>query len=148
VSKGDVDDRPVAVVKPLTYMNRSGYALRRFLSKPDFDPSRDLLVLVDDAALPIGAFRIRGSGSSGGHNGLKSIQGALRSTAYARLRVGVGPVPDDFDDRSDFVLGPFEPAERETLDARLPTMVDAVDCWLALGAEQAMNRFNKLGKEQ
>ncbi len=138
----------MAVVKPQTYMNRSGLALARFPVGPAFDPRRDLLVLVDEVALPTGGFRLRAKGSAGGHNGLKSIADALQSTEYARLRIGVGPPPDDVWDLAEYVLAPFAPAERQQLDSVLPTMADAVECWLTDGPETAMNRFNQLGKPE
>jgi PTH1 family peptidyl-tRNA hydrolase len=136
----------VLVVKPQTYMNRSGAALGALVADPEFLPSRDLLVLVDDVAIPLGAFRLRPEGSAGGHNGLKSVEGALMSPAYARLRIGVGPKPDAIEDLSDFVLAPFEPEELAALDPLWPIMSDAVECWVADGIDDAMKRYNHLGK--
>ena len=107
VAEGAWNGHPVRVMQPQTYMNRSGAALAPLLALPEFDPSRDLLILVDDVALPIGRFRLRGAGSAGGHNGLKSVEGALRRQDYARLRIGVGPVPPELEGLSDFVLDPF-----------------------------------------
>ena len=92
---------------------------------------------------PGGQFRLRGAGSAGGHNGLKSIEGALQRQDYARLRIGVGPVPAGLTDLADFVLGPFEPEEWRAVDALLDPMADAVECWLAEGIERAMSRFNR-----
>ena len=132
-AEGMVDGIAVRVVKPTTYMNRSGAALAPLRADPSFDPSRDLLVLVDDFAIPGGTFRFRAEGSAGGHNGLKSIEGALQSQRYARLRVGVGPVPDGAD-WSDYVLAPFTPDELVALDTLMPQMVDAVDRWLRQGS--------------
>jgi PTH1 family peptidyl-tRNA hydrolase len=123
-------------------MNRSGAALASLRSLPGFDPSQHLLILVDEVALPIGRFRLRGAGSAGGHNGLKSIEGALQRQDYARLRIGVGPAPVG-DDLSDFVLGPFTVDENKILQDLLDTMSEAVECWLADGVEVAMNRFNR-----
>ena len=124
-------------------MNRSGAALAPLLALPDFDPARDLLILVDEVALPLGRFRLRGAGSAGGHNGLKSMEGALRRQDYARLRIGVGPAPDGLDDLADFVLAEFSREEVEELDRLLPTMAEAVECWVEEGVERAMNRFNR-----
>ncbi len=146
VSDGDVAGEHVIVVKPQTYMNRSGIAVRPLLDRDDFDVARDLLVLVDEFALPIGTFRIRPRGSAGGHKGLKSIEAALRSREYPRLRIGVGPLPEGAD-WSDYVLAPFERGELDTLDATLPRIVECVDCWLHEGMEAAMNRFNRRGSE-
>ncbi len=121
----------VRLLKPTTYMNRSGAALATLRADPAFDPSRDLLVLVDDFAIPLGTFRLRREGSSGGHNGLKSIEGALQSQAYARLRIGVGPLPPGTAGWADFVLDPFTREESEQLEALLPRLIEAVDGWLA-----------------
>ena len=132
-----------AVLKPQTYMNRSGAALAPLRALPDFDPAADLLVLVDDVALPVGKFRLRGAGSAGGHNGLKSIEGALQRQDYARLRIGVGPVPAGLTELADFVLGPFEPEEWRAVGELLDPMSEAVESWLADGIERAMSRFNR-----
>ena len=121
---------PVRVLKPTTYMNRSGAALASLRADPSFDPARDLLILVDDFAIPAGTFRLRTEGSAGGHNGLKSIEGALQSQNYARLRVGVGPLPEGVADWSEYVLAPFDPEQVAQLEALMPQMVDAVDRWV------------------
>ena len=141
-TQGTWESHPITVLKPQTYMNRSGAALASLRSLPDFDLSQHLLILVDEVALPIGRFRLRGAGSAGGHNGLKSVEGTLQRQDYARLRIGVGPQPAG-DDLSDFVLGPFTAEEREILDGLLDPMSEAVECWLADGVEVAMNRFNR-----
>jgi PTH1 family peptidyl-tRNA hydrolase len=140
---GAVDGREVRLIKPQTYMNRSGAALAPLLAADGFDPSTDLLVLVDDVATELGRFRLRGAGSSGGHNGLKSIEGVLRRQDYARLRIGIGPVPPDVDDLADFVLGPFAREERGIINTLLDPMADAVEGWLTDGIEKAMSRFNR-----
>ena len=124
-------------------MNRSGSALAPLLVLPEFDPSRDLLILVDDVALPLGRFRLRGAGSAGGHNGLKSVEGSLRRQDYARLRIGVGPVPAGLDDLADYVLAPFPPDERRALDELLDPMADAVESWVEHGIERAMAAHNR-----
>lgn len=123
-------------------MNRSGAALAPLRAFPGFDPAQDLLVLVDDVALPAGRFRLRGAGSAGGHNGLKSIEGVLMRQDYARLRIGVGPLPPDGRDLADFVLDRFTGDEWTLLTDLLDPMADAVECWLAEGIEPAMNRYN------
>src|SRR5256885_627749 len=92
-TEGVVEGTPVRVLKPTTYMNRSGAALASLRADPAFNPATDLLVLVDDFQLPSGSFRLRGEGSAGGHNGLKSIEGALQSRQYARPRIRLGPPP-------------------------------------------------------
>jgi peptidyl-tRNA hydrolase, PTH1 family len=133
----------VRVLKPQTYMNRSGAALAPLRALAGFDPARDLLVVVDDVALPVGTFRLRGAGTAGGHNGLKSIEGVLQRQDYARLRIGVGPVPTDTADLADFVLAPFTAEESKAIDTLLDPMAEAVETWLADGIEKAMSRHNK-----
>ena len=142
-TEGTWDGRPIRLLKPQTYMNRSGAALASLRALPGFDPAADLLVLVDDVALPVGTFRLRGAGSPGGHNGLKSVEGALQRQDYARLRIGVGPVPAGLDDLADFVLGPFTGDERVAIEDLLDPMAEAVEGWLAEGIERAMSRFNR-----
>ena len=133
----------MVLLKPQTYMNLSGDAIEPLLTWPDFDPAHHLLLLVDDSALPLGTFRLRAKGSSGGHNGLESVEQVLGSRAYARLRIGIGPVPQDVGDLADFVLAPFTPTEAATLRELLPEMGDAVECWVTEGIGRAMNRFNR-----
>jgi PTH1 family peptidyl-tRNA hydrolase len=140
---GNRDGQQVRLIKPTTYMNRSGAALAPLRSFPGFDPSSDLLVLVDDVALPTGRFRLRGAGSAGGHNGLRSVEGALQRQDYARLRIGAGPFPPDAGDLADFVLSPFEPEEQDLLERLLDPMAEAVECWLTEGIETAMNLYNR-----
>ena len=130
VTEGEVDGVPVRVLKPTTYMNASGAALASLRADPAFDPARDLLILVDDFAIPSGTFRLRGEGSAGGHNGLKSIEAALQSQLYPRLRIGVGPLPEGVSDWSEYVLAPFTPEQREQVEAVMPELVDAVEKWL------------------
>lgn len=133
----------VRLVKPQTYMNLSGAALRPFRRRDAWSASTDLLVIVDDIALPLGTFRLRASGSAGGHNGLKSIEGELGSRDYARLRIGIRPVDDQrtVGDLSDFVLRPFGRDERDTITALLPRVTSVADVWLREGILQAMNSY-------
>ncbi len=145
VTKGTTRDRRVTLIKPQTYMNLSGAALAPSLAVAGFDPSRDLLVLVDDLALPLGSYRLRAHGSAGGHRGLESVEAALESQTYARLRIGIGPLPDDVDDQSEYVLAPFAAAELTQLAELLPDLTDAVTCWVTEGIDVAMNRFNRRG---
>lgn len=121
---------PVRLLKPTTFMNRSGAALASLRADPTFTPERDLLILVDDFQIPLGTFRLRTDGSAGGHNGLKSIEGALQSQQYARLRIGVGPLPEGTADWADYVLAPFESEELDQLRDLMPQMIEAVDKWL------------------
>ena len=142
-TQGSWQSHPVTLLKPQTYMNRSGAALAPLRSLPSFEPSQHLLILVDEVALPIGRFRLRGAGSAGGHNGLKSVEGALQRQDYARLRIGVGPPPPGEEGLSDFVLGRFSGEEREIIEGLLDQMCEAVECWLTDGVEVTMNRFNR-----
>src|SRR5439155_512746 len=123
---GEADGVPVRVLKPITYMNRSGAALASLRADPGFNPATDLLVLVDDFQIPCGTFRLRGEGSAGGHNGLKSIEGALQSRQYARLRVGVGPLPEGAD-WSDYVVAPFTSEQIAQTEALMAGLVADVE---------------------
>jgi PTH1 family peptidyl-tRNA hydrolase len=138
-----VANQVVRLIKPQTYMNRSGAVLGPLKGRADFDPAADLLVLVDDIALAPGRFRLRGAGSPGGHNGLKSIQGVLQRQDYARLRIGVGMKPPEWEDLADWVLSRFAREDRAALDAILDPMADAVETWIAEGIERAMTKHNK-----
>ena len=142
-SEGRRGGEEVVLIKPQTYMNRSGAVLAPLRSRPGFDPARDLLILVDDVALPVGRFRLRGAGSAGGHNGLKSVEGALRRQDYPRLRIGVGPFPPDAGDLADFVLDTPPKADRAAITELLEPMRQAVELWLSEGIEKAMNLFNR-----
>ncbi len=133
MTTGTVDGVPVRVLKPTTWMNHSGAALASLRADPAFDPATELLILVDEFQLPTGTFRLRPRGSAGGHNGLKSIEGALGSPEYARLRIGVGPLPEGVGDWADYVLAPFTPEQQEQVEAIMPQMVDAVTTWLGQG---------------
>jgi PTH1 family peptidyl-tRNA hydrolase len=124
-------------------MNRSGAVLTPLRDHPEFDPSKDLLIVVDDVALPLGRFRLRGVGSAGGHNGLRSVEGALQRQDYPRLRIGVGPAPAELEDLADFVLDEFSAEEQETVERLFDPMSQAVECWIEGGIEKAMNDFNR-----
>jgi PTH1 family peptidyl-tRNA hydrolase len=133
------------LIKPQTYVNLSGVALRPYVRRPAWSAATDLLVIADDVALPIGTFRIRRAGSSGGHNGLKSIEAALGSREYARLKIGIRPDVEPTGERwhADFVLSPVGKEERATITALMPTLTDAVELWLREGPDAVMNRFNR-----
>jgi PTH1 family peptidyl-tRNA hydrolase len=133
-TEGVVDAVPVRVLKPSTYMNHSGAALASLRADPTFTPATDLLILVDEFRIPCGTFRLRELGSAGGHNGLKSIEAALQSQQYARLRIGVGPLPEGVTDWAEYVLAPFAPEQAEQVEAAIPQMVEAVGRWVREGA--------------
>lgn len=142
VAAGRVADHPVRLVKPLTYMNLSGRVLAPLRRSKAFDVGRDLLVVVDDVALPPGRTRIRPEGSAGGHNGLKSVEAALGTRDYPRLRIGVGGAPPGRD-LASWVLAPVPKADRQAVLDRFPELVHAVEVWIAEGVEAAMNRCNR-----
>jgi PTH1 family peptidyl-tRNA hydrolase len=129
-TEGEVEAVPVRVLKPTTYMNASGAALASLRADPAFNPATDLLILVDEFRIPTGTFRLRTEGSAGGHNGLKSIEGALQSQQYARLRIGVGPLPEGVSDWSEYVLAAFTDEQREQVESAMPQLVDAVTDWV------------------
>lgn len=129
-----VDGRRVRLLEPLTFMNRSGHALAPYAHRPFWAAANDLLVVVDDVALPLGSWRFRAKGSSGGHNGLGSIEETLGTREYARLRIGVGrdePVPQEM--LREFVLGEFGAGDSATVRALLPALEVAAREWVVLG---------------
>ena len=131
----------VVLMKPLTYMNRSGQAVAPVIRNAPNGPG-DLLVVVDDADLPLGRLRLRLKGSAGGHNGLKSIIEHVGSQDFARLRIGVGKEKGS-SGLADHVLASFTPGERETLEHVLKRAADGVLLYLNEGAERAMNEVNQ-----
>jgi PTH1 family peptidyl-tRNA hydrolase len=148
VASGTVGGTRIRLVKPLTYMNLSGAVLKPYARREAWSFMKDLLVISDEVALPVGSFRVRSGGSAGGHNGLKSIEGALGSQEYARLRIGVGPEDPSHrrGDLSDYVLSDFGKREEKLVRENFDTLVQLVEVWLAEGAQAAMNKFNRLGK--
>lgn len=131
----------VVLAKPLTYMNLSGNALARLLRHYRLDP-RQILVLYDDIALPIGGLRFRPSGSAGGHNGIKSILACLGTEDFPRLRIGIGAAPGP-DELVDHVLGRFSEEEQAQMEKILEIAAEGVNCALSDGLEPAMNRYNR-----
>jgi peptidyl-tRNA hydrolase, PTH1 family len=129
----------LTLVKPLTYMNESGLAVRKALAR-DHAPLQDLLIVADDFALPFGKLRFREGGSHGGHNGLRSIVDELGTEKFSRLRIGIGEPGRDV---IDHVLSKFEPDERARLDELLDAAADAVEAWARVGTSKAANTFNK-----
>lgn len=128
----------VVLLKPTTFMNRSGRAVLAAGRFYKLELS-DLLVVSDDTALPVGRLRIRHRGSAGGHNGLQDIVDVLGSQDFARLRVGVGePVGAS----AVYVLSPFDAGERSVVDAAVRRAADAVECWMDRGVDAAMNEYN------
>ena len=132
------DDAHLLLVKPTTYMNSSGLAVFDLVEKFDLVPE-DILVIVDDIHLDVGRLRFRRGGSHGGHNGLRSIVGELKSSDFPRLRVGVGQPPNS-EDLIGHVLGGFLPEELDEIDVAKAS--SGVLCWYTSGIETAMNLFN------
>ncbi|HSL32532.1 MAG TPA: aminoacyl-tRNA hydrolase [Candidatus Limnocylindrales bacterium] len=128
----------LTIVKPLTYMNESGLAVRKVLAR-EHAPLVDLLVVADDFALPFGKLRFREGGGPGGHNGLRSVIEEMGTEKIARLRIGIGAPGRGF---ADHVLATFEPDERQRLDELLDAAADAVEEWARHGVSKAANRFN------
>jgi PTH1 family peptidyl-tRNA hydrolase len=130
----------LVLVKPLTYMNESGLAVRKILMR-ERAPLVDLLVVADDFALPFGKLRFREVGSAGGHNGLRSIIDELGTEKFSRLRVGIG---EPGRDAIDHVLSQFVAGERRRLPELLDTAADAVEAWAREGTNKAANHYNAL----
>jgi PTH1 family peptidyl-tRNA hydrolase len=146
-TSGVVAGVKVRLVKPQTYMNLSGQALKNYARRPFWSAAKDLLIVVDEVQIPVGRFRIRARGSAGGHNGLKSVENALGNREYARLRIGVGPSEERkgvYKDLADFVLSPFARDEREDVLALLPQLAVTTETWLKDGVEKAMNLHNRV----
>lgn len=141
-ASGKIDGQPIILLKPRTYMNRSGAAVANLWRIDGFQVERDLLVVTDDATLPVGKVRFRRSGGAGGHNGLKSVSAALGTQKYARLRIGVGVTPAGVD-MAEWVLSPMPEADEDSVTALLPELSRAVSVWAQEGVDAAMNRFNR-----
>ena len=139
---GLVGDASVLLIKPTTFMNRSGAALADIDGLDECDLGSDLLLVVDDATLDVGRVRFRPGGGDGGHKGLRSVSGALGTDSYARLRLGVGLAPEGAD-LSDWVLSAMSEADEAMIVGLLPELSEAVGVWMRDGIEEVMNRFNR-----
>ena len=144
VAEISIKGRKVFILKPTTYMNLSGNAVRYWLQKENIDQSR-LLVIVDDLSIPLGDFRLKGNGSNGGHNGLGNIQ-QLIGQQYARLRMGIGA---DFQQgqQVDWVLGKYDDDDMKTLQPSIDMAVEIIKSFVLAGLNITMNQFNKFGKK-
>lgn len=140
IAKGTIGGETVWLVKPQTYMNRSGAAIGPILRKGKGAPE-DLLVVFDDTALEWGRLRVRAQGSAGGHNGVQSVLNVLEDGSFGRIRVGIGSKPDKVS-LSDYVLGTFSATEEDELDAVVRRAADAAETVCAEGVARAMNVFN------
>ena len=143
VAETSLRGRKLFLLKPTTFMNLSGNAVRYWLNKEDIDQKR-LLVISDDVALPLGQFRLKANGSNGGHNGLGHIQ-QLIGQDYARLRMGIG---NDFPRgmQIDWVLGRYSEEELKALQPAIDRGVEIIQSFILAGIDITMNQFNKLGK--
>lgn len=145
--KGMIAGEKVLAVKPLTYMNLSGEAIREYVNYYKMDPETELIVIYDDIDLEPGQIRIRKKGSAGGHNGIKSIIAQIGTQNFYRVKVGVGAKPKGWD-LADYVLGRFSSEERELVDKAICDAADAVEMILKDGIEAAMNHYNGAAKKK
>lgn len=142
VANGTVGGAKVRLIKPLTYMNLSGSVLKPYVRRPFWSAATDLMIVVDEAALPLGRYRFRAKGSSGGHNGLKSIEAAVSTQEYARLRIGIAPEdPRRRGALKDFVLDEFGKQEAAVVRDLLPPLTQALELWIKSGILAVMNQF-------
>ncbi|MCX6265833.1 MAG: aminoacyl-tRNA hydrolase [Bacteroidetes bacterium] len=141
VARMSLKGRTLVVIKPTTYMNLSGKSVRYWMQKEDI-PKENILVIVDDLALPLGALRLKSKGSDGGHNGLISIIETIESAEFARLRIGIG---NDFakGHQVDYVLGRWSADESKLMIPRIEITVELIKSFVLIGAERTMNFFNK-----
>lgn len=144
VAETSIKGRKVFLLKPTTYMNLSGNAVRYWLQKENIDQKR-LLVVVDDLSIPLGDYRLKGNGSNGGHNGLGNIQ-QLIGQQYARLRMGIG---NEFQrgQQVGWVLGKYTDEDMRTLQPSIDEAVEIIRSFVLAGLDITMNQFNKLGKK-
>ena len=145
--RGIIGGERVILLKPMTYMNLSGEAVRAWLDYYKLDPEEDLIVIYDDVDQEPGRMRIRKKGSAGGHNGMKSIIQHIGTTSFPRIRIGVGAKPAGWD-LADDGLGHFSQEDRKEVDAVIRDAADAVEMIIAEGVDEAMNRYNSRGKEK
>ncbi|NLE28443.1 MAG: aminoacyl-tRNA hydrolase [Phycisphaerae bacterium] len=141
---GQIKGEPVMLLKPLTYMNRSGLSVRAAMDFYKLEP-KDLLMILDDLALPVGQIRIRHQGSAGGHNGLSDVIRHAGTDQIARVRVGIGSPPPRMDS-ADYVLGEFRSDEKPVMAEMIEQAADAVETIVDQGITRAMDRFNRTPK--
>lgn len=140
VYEGIINNQRCMLMMPQTFMNRSGLAVGEAVAFFKLDPGTDVIVLVDDIALPVGRIRLRRGGGSGGHNGLADVERALGTRDFPRLRIGIdlpGRIP-----QVDYVLGRFSADQMDKLNPAIDLSCDAVEDWISHDIEHAMNRYN------
>ncbi len=140
VGEGEIEDHRVVLVKPRTFVNRSGAAIK-YLTARYAAPIEKVLIVCDDINLPPGKLRMRRKGSAGGHNGIKSVIEAAGSQGFPRLRIGVGRPPEGTG-QIEHVIGPMESRDREIVDEAVERAAAAIECLLTVGIDEAMSRFN------
>ncbi|MBQ6639300.1 MAG: aminoacyl-tRNA hydrolase [Lachnospiraceae bacterium] len=142
VGKGVIEGKKVLLIKPLTYMNLSGEAVRPACDYYKIDSESELIVIYDDISLPVGQLRIRPKGSAGGHNGIKNIIAHLGGEVFLRIKIGVGEKPSRMD-LKDYVLGHFSEEEKEAEKEAVDKACEAVLYLMQGKVEEAMNRYNR-----
>jgi len=141
----EISSSSVALLKPTTYMNRSGIAVERIVEEMSIEP-REILVIADDFNLPLGRLRLRQAGSDGGHNGLASIVYHLGTEDFPRIRMGIGPLPEKIP-AEEFVLEPFAESESEIVRDMIARAASAIAMWMAEGFEKAASTYNQAPSE-
>lgn len=141
IAKTRVKNAELTLLKPSTYMNLSGQAVR-YWAQQEKIPLENLLVIVDDLSLPVGKVRMRGNGSAGGHNGLKNIESCMMTQNYARIKFGIG---NDFPKGTqvDFVLGQFSDEDNKIIDEKVEYVGEMIKSFCLQGLERTMNQYNK-----
>ena len=141
IGEGFINDEKVILVKPMTYMNNSGEAVKEIVDYYKVNPNEDLIVISDDLNLDVGVLRLRSKGSAGGHNGLKSIIKCVGTESFDRVRIGVGKVPANRDVITH-VLSRFGKEDRKIVKESFIVSAQAIECVITDGMEQAMSKFN------
>ena len=146
-ARAEISGEAVLLAKPETFMNLSGMSVRELVAKHEVRPETDLIVIYDELDLPLGTIRIRQRGSSAGHNGMKSVIGALGTQEFLRIRLGIAP-NRKVADGVKFVLTPFRKSQLKALDEVLDNAAEAVNVILKEGPATAMNRFNRKAEQK
>lgn len=141
VVEAPIGGQPCLLMKPTVFMNRSGQSVAEAVRFYKLDPALDMMVFVDDVALPPGALRIRPGGGAGGHNGLADIQRLLGADTYPRCRIGIDASPE-YIDQADYVLGRFTDEQLALVGPAIDRAADAAEVFVSQGLDAAMNRFN------
>lgn len=139
-SRHNIAGQPVLLLKPKTFMNRSGEAVQQALEYYRI-ALKHMLVVCDDLALAVGKLRLRAGGSAGGHNGLKSVAQHIGGQDYPRLRIGIDAAPPHID-AADYVLMAIAASQRKLYHQTVESAAEVVECWVAMGIEAAMNKYN------